>query len=348
MDLLIRADADKQIGNGHIMRCLALGQACKDQGGSVTFISCCDSNRLRQRILDEGFELIPIEKPYPELFDLNMVLKNISSIKQQKLNDLWLVLDGYQFNSEYQRAIKEAGHRLLVVDDTAHLDYYFADIVLNQNINAKELRYSCSPQTRLLLGNRYVLLRSEFIAWKGWNRQIPERARHVLVTLGGADPNNVTLQIANALKIASISDIEVTVVAGASNPHLDVLKAAVLEKPSTMNLVDNVENMAELMAWADLAVSGGGSTCWELSFMKLPFITLVLADNQNNISNSLAKAGIAINCGWYYEMDSEAFAKDLVELINDKYRRLKMSEKAGGLIDGFGASRIIGAMLVKP
>jgi len=31
--LLIRADADTQIGTGHLMRCLALGQAWQDAGG---------------------------------------------------------------------------------------------------------------------------------------------------------------------------------------------------------------------------------------------------------------------------------------------------------------------------
>jgi spore coat polysaccharide biosynthesis predicted glycosyltransferase SpsG len=55
MNLLIRADAHHKIGNGHIMRCFALGQNYKAQGGSVTFLSYCDSSSLRQRILDEGF-----------------------------------------------------------------------------------------------------------------------------------------------------------------------------------------------------------------------------------------------------------------------------------------------------
>lgn len=348
MNLLIRADADHKIGHGHIMRCFALGQACKDRGGSVTFLSYCDSKSLRQRIIDEGFEFIAIDKSCPEPSDLDLVLKIMSKINQQKQSDSWLVLDGYHFNSEYQRTIKEAGYRLLVVDDTAHLDYYFADIILNQNIYAKDLKYSCPAKTRLLLGSRYVLLRSEFIVLKDWKRQKPKRARHVLVTLGGADPDNMTLQIIDALKKANISDIEVTVVVGASSPNLDLLKAAVADKPFAMNILDNVKNMADLMVRADVAVSSGGSTCWEMSFMKLPFFTFVLADNQRDISNGVAKAGIAINCGWYYEIDSVSFAKRFIKLINDRNHRSKMSERAGELIDGAGANRIISTMLIKP
>jgi len=35
--------------------------------------------------------------------------------------------------------------------------------------------------------------------------------------------------------------------------------------------------MPELMAWADFAVSAGGSTCWELAFMGLPALVLIQA-----------------------------------------------------------------------
>jgi UDP-2,4-diacetamido-2,4,6-trideoxy-beta-L-altropyranose hydrolase len=343
MNLLIRADAYHQIGTGHIMRCFALGQMCKAQGGLVTFLSRCDSNRLRQRIRDEGFEFISIEKACPESFDLDIVLKKISSINQEKQNDIWLVVDGYQFNSEYQRKIREAGHRLLVVDDTAHLDYYYADIILNQNINAKELEYSCPSQTRLLLGSRYVMLRSEFMAWRSRKRQIPEKVRHVLVTLGGADPDKVTLQIIRFLMEASFSDIEVKVVAGASNLNIDLLKEAVADKPFAIKILDNVQNMADLMAWADVAVTAGGITCWELAFMGVPVLIVVLAENQRLNAEGLAKAGVAIHLGKRF-LTAATLKRSLEQVIFHDGLWSQMSEKGQALIDGKGSERVFNAM----
>ena len=343
MNLLIRADANHKIGNGHVMRCIALAQTWKDRGGSVTFLSCCDSNSLRQRIVDEGFEFIRIEKSCPEPADIDMVLKKISAISQQKSNGTWFVLDGYHFNSKYQRAIREAGHRLLVIDDTAHLDYYFADIILNQNIGAVQSKYSCSPQTRLLLGNQYVLLRSEFMARKEGKRQIPERVRHVLVTLGGSDPQNLTLQIVNVLKKFDISDIEVKIVAGASNLHTDSLKAAVSDKSATMNVLDNVNNMANLMAEADVAVSAGGSTCWELAYMGVPAIVVVLAENQCSNAEHLAKAGFAINHGKGLLTDT-TLKKSLERIIFSDGLWAQMARKGQALIDGKGRERVVSAM----
>jgi UDP-2,4-diacetamido-2,4,6-trideoxy-beta-L-altropyranose hydrolase len=343
MNLLIRADADHKIGHGHIMRCFALGQTCKTQGGSVTFLSYCDSKSLRQRILDEGFEFIAVDKSCPEPSDLDLVLKIMSKINQQKQSDSWLVLDGYHFNSEYQRTIKAAGYRLLVVDDTAHLDYYFADIILNQNIYAKDLKYSRPAKTRLLLGSRYVLLRSEFIVLKDWKRQKPKRARHVLVTLGGADPDNVTLQIVNALKKANISDIEVTVVVGASNPNLGLLKAAVADKPFAMNIVGNVKNIADLMVRADVAVSAGGSTCWELAFMGVPSLVVVLAENQRLNAEGLEKAGFAINLG-KSPLAMDNLKRSLKRVIFSDGLWAQMASNGQALIDGKGNQRVFSAL----
>ena len=182
--MIIRTDASIQIGSGHMMRCLALGQAWKDAGGKVTFVTACQSDGLLQRLREEEFDIHLLARPYPDPGDWNYT-KNILAAHP----NAWVVLDGYHFNEAYQQCVKEAGHRLFVINDMAHLKHYYADIVLNQNLHAEQLRYSCEPYTRLLLGTRYVLLRREFLRWQGWQREIPDIACKVLVTLGGSDPN---------------------------------------------------------------------------------------------------------------------------------------------------------------
>ncbi|HIE10725.1 MAG TPA: UDP-2,4-diacetamido-2,4,6-trideoxy-beta-L-altropyranose hydrolase, partial [Kiritimatiellae bacterium] len=109
------------------MRCLALAQAWKAHGGKAVFVTACESDALRQCILDEGFQVVLLERPYPESGDW----KQTSQILRRHPGT-WVVLDGYHFDSGYHRRIKEAGHPLLVIDDMAHLDHYCADIVLNQ------------------------------------------------------------------------------------------------------------------------------------------------------------------------------------------------------------------------
>src|SRR5438132_8156255 len=81
----------------------------------------------------------------------------------------------------------------MVIDDYGHAGHYSADVVVNQNISAKESLYTSRERyTRLCLGLDYVLLRREFKAWRERKREIAPIAKKGLVTMGGSDPENVT------------------------------------------------------------------------------------------------------------------------------------------------------------
>jgi UDP-2,4-diacetamido-2,4,6-trideoxy-beta-L-altropyranose hydrolase len=333
--LLIRADANAQIGIGHLMRCLALAQAWQSKGGQAVFITDCSSDSLRRRLSDEGFKIIPVDRSYPHPADWALLSEMLAVYP-----DSWVVLDGYHFDPSYQLRIKETGHPLLVIDDMAHLDHYYADIVLNQNINAGQLNYSCEPYTRPLLGTRYVLLRREFWPWHGWKREIPETARKILVTLGGSDPDNWTLMVIRALGKVEVEGLEATIVVGPSNTYVQELEAEARDAQLPIRLITNASNMPELMAWADVAIAGGGSTCWELAFMGLPSILLVLSENQKDIAAGLGEKEAAINLGWYTESSIEEVDHKLSRLLEDRGLRCHMSYQARELVDGLGNERI--------
>ena len=109
-------------------------------------------------------------------------------------------MDGYRFDSEYQRNLKNAGLKLLFVDDLGQCEHYFADLVLDQNVHASEKMYQRrEPYTRLLLGSGYAMLRREFQAMREWRREIPAVGRTLLITMGGSDPDNFTLRLIKAL-----------------------------------------------------------------------------------------------------------------------------------------------------
>jgi UDP-2,4-diacetamido-2,4,6-trideoxy-beta-L-altropyranose hydrolase len=340
--LVIRADANAHTGTGHLMRCLALAQGWKTRGWQATFITACDSDGLCRRLRDDGFQVITLERSYPDPADW----KTTSQVLVAH-SGAWVVLDGYHFDPAYQRQIREAGHRLLVIDDMAHLDYYYADVVLNQNINAEQLRYSREPYTRLLLGTRYVLLRREFLRWQGWKREMPETARKVLVTLGGGDPDNQTLKVIRALQQVDADRLEAVVVVGASNPHSRELQSAIRSSQFAIRLAWNVTNISELMSWADVAVSAGGSTCWEMAFMGLPNVLLVLAENQRSIAEGLSEADVTLNLGWFEQVMDVHIVEALSSLLNDRNRRQQMSYNGQMLVDGMGSERAVSALQVQ-
>jgi UDP-2,4-diacetamido-2,4,6-trideoxy-beta-L-altropyranose hydrolase len=339
LPLLIRADASAQIGAGHVMRCLALAEAWQDRSGQALFITACKSDSLRQRLVQEGFGLIPLERAHPDPADWET-----TSAVLEAHPGAWMVLDGYHFDSSYQRRVREAGHPLLVIDDMAHLEHYWADVVLNQNLHAETLQYSAEPNTQFLLGTRYVLLRREFRAWRDWKRETHEIARKVLVTMGGSDPDNVTLKVVRALAAVGVDDLEAVVVVGAANPHYEALHAATCALPYAIRLLRNAPNMPELIAWADLAVSAAGSTCWELAFMGLPAIVLVLADNQRPVADGLAVAGAAFNLGLPTMLTTGELGQQLTRFATAFHDRASMQHRAQELVDGEGVGRVVDAL----
>ncbi|HIJ65202.1 MAG TPA: UDP-2,4-diacetamido-2,4,6-trideoxy-beta-L-altropyranose hydrolase [Candidatus Hydrogenedentes bacterium] len=333
--LICRADASTEIGTGHLMRCVTLAGAWRASGGEVHFVTACDSPALLELIGQAG-SVTTVREACPDPEDVR-----ITSDRVKDCPGCAVVIDGYVFDADYQRTIREAGCTLLVVDDVVHADHYYADFVLNQNLHARANKYACEPHTRFLLGPAYALLRREFLAWKSWRRQIPNRARRLLVTLGGSDPANETLKVLRALAVTHIPDLEPVIVVGAGNPHLDRLRSEAALLLPRGHIVHDAHNMAEWMAWADTAVSAGGTTCWELAFMGLPNLILVLSDNQRDIARSLDETGVSRSLGDAHHVKEKRIAEGLVALVTDHDARAAMSARGRAMVDGAGAERVV-------
>ncbi len=339
--LIIRADASTQIGTGHLMRCLALAQAWREARGQVTFVMAMETPMLEDRLRSVGIRTLHLSVQPGSDDD---AIKTASLAQQRSAP--WVVIDGYHFDANYQQIIKESDLRLLAIDDIGQAKHYYADIVLNQNLHAHEGLYeSREPCTQLLLGTQYVLLRREFLKWQGWKRQISQVAHKILVTLGGGDPDNVTFKVIQALQQVEVDGLEAEVVVGGSNPNYVELQDAVCGSRFPIRLKSNVASMPELMAWADVAIAGGGTTSWEMAFMGLPEIVLILADNQRPIAEQLDKIGVAKNLGWYRDISTAEITQAVNKLLLSVRTRTEMANRAQELVDGEGVDRVLTALV---
>lgn len=332
--LLIRADANTQIGTGHVMRCLALAQAWQDQGGTATLVARELPEGLQRILRSEQLEIIT-SPSFSETEDAN----NLVALAKDLASEC-VVVDGYSFRIVHQRALRDAGIRHLFIDDYGHASEYVADFVLNQNISAEESLYrNRAPQTRLLLGTKYALLRREFRQFAVWQREIAPIATNILVTMGGADEGNISGRVLRALRRVANTDTKVRVIAGPANHHRAALEAMQDDSPEVEILVS--PNMPEVMKWADIAVSAAGSTCWELMFMGLPFLAVAVAENQLKVASRLRDSAIADVFSSAEDMEQEELGARLKELIANSRERIRRSELGRRLVDGCGAMRII-------
>jgi len=343
--LILRADGSTAVGAGHVMRCLALAHAWRERGGDVTFVSYCESDGLAARLRGASDELVRLPAPHPSDPDRAHLLELAARHPAATM-----ALDGYGFDVSYQQPLRAAGHRLLVLDDHAHQPRYDADWILNQNAIATPALYEGrAPGATLLLGPSFALLRSEFGPHRGWTRPALSRARYVLVTLGGSDPDNVTLTVLRGVAAAVPPDACVRVIAGPSNPHGESLRAFSAAQPFDCVILEGVDDMpAEMMA-ADVAISAAGTTTWELAFLQLPALIVTTADNQGTNAAALERRGAARDLGRPDAGLADRVASALRELASTTGAdALNAMARAGrAVIDGGGSSRVVDALLAR-
>ena len=337
--LLIRADASIAIGTGHAMRCLALAQSWQDAGGRIAFAMAEATAAIRERLADESCEVLTVSSAAGTNAD---AAQTIAFAKEKQAE--WIVVDGYNFAAEYQGWLKGAGCKLLLLDDFGQARHYRADVVLNQNVSASETLYANrDPSTRLLLGPQYCLLRREFAAWRHWKREVPEAARRILVTMGGSDPENITARVVDALALPGVPAFEAVVVIGGSSPHSELQGRVDDDPEKRIGFRRDVTDMAELMAWADVAVASAGTTCWELCLLGLPSLLVDVAENQTEIASGLDRRGCAIHVG-DRRISAETIADQLKRLMESPAVRQSLARRSRELVDGRGAMRVVSAV----
>ena len=155
-----------------------------------------------------------------------------------------------------------------------------------------------------------------------------------------SDPDNVTLKVIEALQCLKDDLLNIIVVVGSSNPHYAMLERAIAKSSMPIQLQQNVTNMPELMAWADFAITAGGTTSWELSFMGVPSLMLILADNQTNLfAEGVSKNGSAIYLN-HSDISIENILSSIQQLLPFS-TRAKMSHNGQRLVDGKGVIRVV-------
>jgi UDP-2,4-diacetamido-2,4,6-trideoxy-beta-L-altropyranose hydrolase len=328
MNILFRVDASKSIGIGHIMRCLAFSEELKKHGHKCYIL---------YEVLDD--ELITkIGKFDVEFCRINSIEKLIFFSKKQDVK--WIVTDSYNLNKEYIQNLKNENFKVLSIDDNAII-HYFSDIVVNQNIGSEKIKFSAEKYTKFLLGSKYVMLRDELL--KRDKKKYKKYVEKILITLGGTDTDNLTLKILKSLEEIN-KNYEFIVIIGPLNNFYKELKRFSDNSKARVRLLKSPENMADIYLESDIAISAGGSSCYELAYFGIPNIIITVADNQLNIAKELDKKNVSIYLGKKEDFSSNKIKENVLKLINDNSLRKNMAENGRKLVDGKGKQRIIEVM----
>ncbi len=332
MRIIFRLDATKEIGIGHMMRCMALAEELVIRGEKCYFFSKITNNELLNQLKKRKIIVEKINK----INTYREELKNLIRFSKKKEID-WIITDNYEIDSECTQAIKNDGFKLLSIDDIAQA-FYYSDIVVNQNINANNLKIEGAEHTKFLLGTKYVMLRDELlkIEMKRYNDSV----KKILITLGGIDKDNLTLKIIKNINEIN-AEVKLIVVSGPYNTHYDDLKKFANNNSRKIDVISSPRSMLDIYLESDIAISAGGSSCYELAYFGIPNIIITVADNQLNIAKALDKKNVSIYLGKKEEFSSNRIKENVLKLINDNSLRKNMAENGRKIVDGKGKKRIV-------
>jgi len=256
----------------------------------------------------------------------------------------WLVADHYALDSRWERAVCRCNAKLLVIDDLADRPHD-CDLLLDQNLGRRAEDYDglVPDHCTYLIGPEYALLRPEFAELRG-EALIAREGRSLqslMISMGGTDAADATSTVLEALREAPLpEDLQISVVMGSSAPALEIVRNIAPGMPWPTEVAVDVDDMAERMAAADLAIGAGGSTTWERCCLGLPAIIIETAGNQAGAAASMANDRAALIPK---PLSAPDFAQSLGAVLaeaSDSLNLAGLSEAAAGICDGEGAARV--------
>lgn len=356
----IRVDSSIQIGTGHLMRCLTLADALRKKESNVSFICRELPGNLCIFIEKKGFKVYKLPYTTVKYNNDNQSsgyiqwlgvswkedVEQTKAILAKKSVINWLIIDHYALDKQWETLIRPYVGKIMVIDDLADRPHN-CDLLLDQNLYEDiETRYEglVPNHCQLLLGPKYVLLRQEFIEARRNLRERDGNVKNILIFFGGVDPTNETLKTMEAIQLLNRPDIAVDVVVGAANPSKDRIRE-ICSTMSNAHYHCQVDNMAQLMVGADLAIGAGGSTMWERCYLGLPSITVVIADNQIEIAKTVAAQGAICNLGLPNEVNVGSLLKAVIDIIENPQTLKEMSSKALDIVNKDDNNAILTSIL---
>jgi len=337
--IVIRTVSGGQTGYGHLTRCLSLAQALQADGAKTIFLLNKADQVARSKVAGVGADLLELAQVSSLQEDLVLVLAYIKENEAAAV-----VLDGYLFDQPYLDELSSKAC-CLFIDDLRTL-HPRAALILSQSPGAAENDFNLQPGSSLLLGLQYALIDPSLLKFRLDNpRVVNERGSRLLISFGGSDPNRLCAKALMGLS-SSQYRYEIKVVAGGGIPgSLAAAQKAAEDSPHEVEVLEWVDNMPALMAWADMALCGSGVTSYEMCCLGLPMVVVTPVGNQIPVSKGLQDKGLIQHLGWWEDVDGKKMAQAVAEMALDPLERARLAEAGQKAVDGRGAERVARELL---
>ena len=332
-NLLFRVDAGPHVGLGHLQRCLSLATAVRQFYVGCVFVTN-ENPMVRDRVTRFGFEKYSLSRI--ESWSAEDLTRTISIAGLHRSDAI--IVDSDCEGADYLDRLRKAGFFVCAIEDIAPHSFP-CQLVVNGDAHAHQLQYHSSyGDTLFLLGPEYSILRAEL--WNVEPRVVKEAVENILVTVGGADPCNLTPRVLGLLNQVP-GNFSVTTIIGPFFDNIEEIEDTAASADRPVRLVYFPDEVGDLMVQADLAISAGGQTLYELACAGCPAVALRMAANQDGQLQVFEESGFIRIAGRGDDYRVVLAIGDAIHsFLADPQTRAAMSVAGQRLIDGQGAIRV--------
>jgi len=326
MNVLILTEGGKNIGFGHITRCLSIYQAFEEKGITPTLLIQGD---------DTIMSLVK-KKRYRFL--------NWRTQKEQLADFLhradMVIVDSYLADTIFYKDLSQNVKIPVYIDDNNRLPYP-KGIVVNGTTYAKKLDFQKTTNTTYFLGRQYALFRQEF--WRMPQKHIKKQVSSILVFLGASDSRNLTTSLLRLLTM-EYPEWKKYIIITDGFTHLDELHLLQDRKTVFMKNPD-AKKIKELMISSDIAITSGGQTIYELCRAGIPAIVIAVAENQMRSITDLKKRGVISYAGQWDDKGLFQTVKKQIETLQAYTLRVRLSFKMRKVFDGTSTLHLVDKLI---
>jgi len=266
-NILIRCDASKSIGLGHITRCLVLAKEFQKKNCTVYFAMKNYQLGIEKK---EKFPII--------LFDEDLSYNDwILKIVNEQNIDIFIgdIRDGLP--TKTIKTLKRKKVLTVAIDEPSEYAKECDMCFYPPHANIDETLY----KGKIFKGFEYVILRDEF--YKQYEKK-EHKIPNILVMMGGTDAHNLTYKI-----VKQLTDLEekmnIMTIVNKNHPDYDKIKN-IDEK---ISIYSDIKNMAEFLSEIDFGVLSFGVSAYELLMMQIPAIHICLDEEHWSASSIFEK-----------------------------------------------------------
>lgn len=334
--IVIRCDAGRSAGFGHVVRCLALASRLRADAGVKALFAMLRDDVGNQFVREQGFSVTEFDTSRVTNQSEDDWLESVLLINKAEC----LVLDvRTQLTKSMLLRVREKGLLVVSIDDLSIRSSAADQIYMPPIPQVKRLTWEGFTGERFI-GWDWILMPERVVEYRARAELLQEpEALRLVVTMGGSDPAELTLRVVEILKTISIR-VEIAVLIGPAYRSVNKLESLLQAVPWPTKIFVNPHNFLEILGSASLVIGSFGATAYEVAALGVPSVYLCLSADHAESASALQDAGCAISLGIHDEIKNSEIRDAIVSTLESYEIRQNMRTHSLNKIDGRGCQRI--------